>query len=306
MSTDPLSKILSVLKARHSVAGGYDFGGDWSLQYEMHDGIKCFAVVAGRCWLEVEGHPEPIPLESRDCVLLPNGRRFRLARDLACEPIHIDELSESDWRNGVATVNGGGDTLVFGGHFAFSGQHTTMLLGEMPPILRLREDGDYEGIRATLDRVRRELTDKRPGGELIVQNLAQVLLVEAFRLYLAHGRGKVSGWLFALDDRRLAPAIIAMHDDPGAPWTVPALAERAGMSRSKFSLRFKTITGLPPIDYLLRWRMMLACERLSAGREPISAIALSLGYESDAAFSTAFKRVIGQPPRRFADQQEGA
>ncbi len=299
MLSDPLSEILSFLKARTYVAGGYDFGGDWSIQYDMHDGIKCFAVVAGRCWLEVEGHPEPIQLKSGDSVLLPSGRRFSLAKDLAFKSIDIAELSEMDWRGGIATVKGGGDTLVLGGHFAFSGDHTTMLLGAMPPIFRLREEGDKEGLRWVLDRMRRELTAKRPGGTLILQNLAQLLLVEALRLYLAHGSGRVSGWLFALGDARLAPAVIAMHENPGAHWTLPLLAERAGMSRSKFAHRFKTVTGVSPIDYLLRWRMLLASDRLLARREPLSAIALSLGYSSDAAFRTAFKRVTGQSPGRF-------
>ncbi len=299
MLTDPLSEILSSLKARTYVAGGYDFGGNWSIQYDMHDGIKCFAVVAGQCWLEVDGHLEPIQLHVGDCVLLPSGRRFRLAKDLAFKSIDITELSEMDWRGGIATVDGGGDTLVLGGHFAFSGEHTTMLLGAMPPIFRLREDGDKEGLRWVLDRMRRELTDKRPGSVLILQNLAQLLLVEALRLYLAHGTGRVCGWLFALGDSRLAPAVIAMHDNPGAHWTLPLLAERAGMSRSKFAQRFKTVTGLSPIDYLLRWRMLLACDRLTARRETLSAIALSLGHSSDAAFRTAFKRVTGQSPGRF-------
>lgn len=306
MHSDPLSDVLSFLKPRTYVAGGYDFGGDWSIQYEMHNGIKCFAVVSGRCWLQVEGHPELILLEAEDCVLLPNGRRFRLAKELALEPIHSSEVPEADWRGGIATVNGGGDTVVLGGHFGFSGEHTAMLLGVMPPIFRLREDRDKEGLRWALDRMRSELAARRPGSALVAQNLAQVLLVEALRLYLAQASGEASGWLFALGDSRLAPAVIAMHADPGRRWTLPLLAEKAGMSRSKFALRFKSITGLSPIDYLLRWRMLLACDRLSAGREPISVIALSLGYLSDAAFSAAFKRVTGQSPRKYAGQNDEA
>lgn len=270
MLIDPLSEVLSFLKARTCVAGGYDFGGNWSIQYDMHDGIKCFAVVAGRCSLEVDAGVEPIQLQVGDCVLLPSGRRFRFAKDLSFESVDITELSETDWCGGIATVDGGGDTLILGGHFAFSGEHASMLLGAMPPILRLLEDGDKEELRWVLERMRRELTAKRPGGVLIVQNLAQLLLVEALRLYLAHGSGRVPGWLFALGDSRLAPAVIAMHANPGANWTLPLLAERAGMSRSKFAHRFKTVTGLSPIDYLLRWRILLACDRLIARREPLS------------------------------------
>jgi AraC-like DNA-binding protein len=239
-------------------------------------------------------------LQADDCVLLPNGRRFKLARDLAFQSIHISELSESDWRDGIAKVGGGGETMVLGGHFAFAGAHTDMLLGSMPPILRLRDEVDRQGLRWVLDRMRRELTTKSPGRVMVARNLAQLLLVEALRLYLAQASGRVPGWLFALGDDRLAPAVIAMHQAPGEHWTLPTLAEKAGMSRSKFALRFKTITGVSPIDYLARWRMLLASDRLAAGREPVAAIALSMGYDSDAAFSTAFKRIMGNSPREYA------
>jgi AraC-like DNA-binding protein len=302
MIIDPLSHVLSYLKPRKYIAGGFNFGADWSVQFEKHDGIKCFAVLCGRCWLAVEGHPEPVLLEAEDCILLPNGRRFKLAKDLALEPIPIRELPETDAHGGIASLNGGGDTMILAGHFAFSGAHTGFLLGVMPPILKLREKGDKEGLRWALERMRHELTVSRPGCVLVVQNLAHLLLVQTLRLYITHGVGKASGWLFALGDPKLAPAVIAIHSDPGRRWTLPLLAKEAGMSRSKFSLRFKTITGSSPIDYLIRWRMVLACDRLVAGRETISAIAMSLGYESDTAFSTAFKRVIGCPPRKYAER----
>lgn len=302
MPIDPLSDVISFLKPHTYVAGGFNLGGDWALQFETHEGIKYFAVVSGRCWLAVEGEEMPILLEADDCVLLPNGRRFRMARDLSFEATHISELPESDWRGGVATLNDGGDTLIFGGHFAFSGEHTKMLLGSMPPIMRLRDENEKASLRWSLERMRQELTAGRPGGVLVVQNLAHLLLVQALRLYLAHGIGR-SGWLFALGDPKLAPAIRAVHADPGLRWTLPALARTAGMSRSKFALRFKSIAGLSPIDYVVRWRMLLACERLAEGNESLSAIAISLGYQSDSAFNTAFKRVIGCSPGRYARQR---
>nr|WP_284041396.1 helix-turn-helix transcriptional regulator [Halomonas olivaria] len=126
------------------------------------------------------------------------------------------------------------------------------------------------------------------------------MLVQALRLYLSHGVGKGVGWLFALGDQRIAAAIGAIHASPGSRWTLPKLAQEAGMSRSKFALRFKSISGTSPIEYLTRWRMMIACHRLTSSLEPISKIALSLGYESEAAFSTAFKRLIGCSPRRYS------
>ena len=107
------------------------------------------------------------------------------------------------------------------------------------------------------------------------------------------------GWLIALADPRLASAIGAIHADPGARWTLPALAKEARMSRSSFARAFRNTVGSSPVDYLTRWRMLLAGARLTDGMEPVSAIAWSLGYESESAFSTAFKRVMGCPPRAY-------
>lgn len=298
MLIDPLSELISLLKPHTSVAGGFNLGGQWSLQFETHEGIKYFAVVSGCCWLAVEGRPEPVLLEEGDCVLLPNGQRFRLARDLGFEATPIGQLLESDWSGGIATLGGGAHTLILGGHFAFSGDYTKMLMGVMPAIMRLRDEDEKAGLRWSLDRMRQELTGTQPGHGLVVQNLAHLLLVQALRLYLSDA-GERTGWLFALGDPKLAPVVQAVHAEPGAPWTLPKLAKIAGMSRSKFALRFKSVTGSSPVDYVLRWRMLLACEYLTEGRLSLSAIAATLGYQSDSAFSTAFKRVIGCAPGKY-------
>jgi AraC-like DNA-binding protein len=111
-------------------------------------------------------------------------------------------------------------------------------------------------------------------------------------------RGGV-GWLFALADKQMGAAIGAIHADPARRWSLSELAAHAGMSRSSFALKFKQTVGSAPMDYLTRWRMLLAGDRLAHSGDPISVIALSLGYESESAFSTAFKRVMGQAPRRY-------
>ncbi len=306
MSLDPLSDVLSLLKPHTSVAGGFDLGGDWSIQFEKHNGVKYFALVSGSAWLAVDGEHDPIGLASGDCVLLPNGRRFVIARDLALETMRFAELPPSDWNGGIATVNGGGDAMMLGGHFDYSGAHTDLLFGALPTIVRLRDETDKAGLRWALERMRQELFGGQPGADLVVQHLAHLLLVQALRLYLDQGAGRGVGWLFALGDRRIAAAIGAMHADPGARWTLPALAATAGMSRSKFAARFKKLSGSSPIDYLTRWRMLLAGERLIRPNEPVSAIALSLGYDSEAAFSTAFKRVMGCAPRKYAGKADSA
>jgi AraC-like DNA-binding protein len=126
------------------------------------------------------------------------------------------------------------------------------------------------------------------------------MLVQALRLHLAEGlRGGV-GWLFALADKQMSAAIHSMHDAPAHRWSLQELAERAGMSRSTFALKFKEKVGESPMEYLTRWRMLLAGDKLVNSSDPVSVISLSLGYESESAFSTAFKRVMGCSPRQYS------
>jgi AraC-like DNA-binding protein len=303
---DPLSDVLSLLKPDTYVAGGFELGGAWSIQFEAHSGIKCYALVRGACWLAVDGVAEPARLEAGDCILLPSGRPFRLSSDLALEPVDFRVLLSGERRGGVALLNGGGDTMILGGHFAFTGANADILLGAMPALAHLREESDKATLRWVLERMRDELLDTRPGGALVARHLAHMMLVQALRLYLVEEAGRSVGWLSALADTQMAAAIGAMHADPGARWTLQALAERAGMSRSSFAQKFKATVGDSPMDYLTRWRMLLAGDRLANGVQPVSAIALSLGYDSESAFSTAFKRVMGCSPRRYSPERAGA
>ncbi|ODN71683.1 Exoenzyme S synthesis regulatory protein ExsA [Methylobrevis pamukkalensis] len=124
-----------------------------------------------------------------------------------------------------------------------------------------------------------------------------MMLVQALRLHLREGTPTRVGWLAALANGQMSRALAAIHADPARRWALQDLAATAGMSRSTFALRFRETVGETPMDYIARWRMLLAADRLSNTDEPLTAIALSLGYESESAFSTAFKRVIGCSPR---------
>jgi AraC-like DNA-binding protein len=299
MLRDTLSNVLSMLKPQAYAAGGLDLGGAWSLRFDAHDGIKCYACLAGAGWIIAEGDAKPVLLEAGDCVLLPNGLTFILTKDPSLASVPFGHIPQDDWYGRIATVNGGGDTVMLAGHFSFSGAHTSHLLGVMPTIVRLRETSDKDGMRWLLQRMCTELSLMQPGNVLVAEHLAHLVLVQALRLYIAQGVGRQIGWLFALADQQLATAISAIHASPGERWTLPALASQAGMSRSRFAARFKAVTGVSPIDYLIRWRMLLANERLSLGIDSVAAISASLGYESESAFSTAFKRVIGCAPRTY-------
>lgn len=295
---DPLSDVLSLLKLRSFMCGGLDVGGRWSIEFPRHDFIKCYAVVSGGCWLCVEGVPEAVRLGAGDCFLLPRGGPFRLASDLSLAPVEIGTLGAAPMKGAIMTHGGGGDFFGVGGHFALSGPHADILQGMLPPIVHLREESDKAALRWSIERMRQELRDPQPGGFLIAQQLASMILVQALRLHLLQSPSGV-GWLFALADKGMSAALEAMHENPSYRWTVEELAARACMSRSTFALKFKALVGASPLEYLTRWRMLLAGDRLATSGDSVSAIAFSLGYESESAFSTAFKRVMGCSPRQY-------
>jgi AraC-like DNA-binding protein len=295
---DPLSDVLSLLKPRSSMCGGFDMGGAWSIRFHPYTGIKCYALVSGQCWLAVEGSAESVRLKAGDCFLLPTGRPFTLASDLSLPPVDAMTMYAKPLNGGIATWNGGGDCFGVGGYFEITGDHHGILLGVLPPIVHLRKESDKEAMRWCLERMRQELREPRPGGFLVAQQLGSMMLVQALRLHLAEGLKGGVGWLFALADKQMSAAIEAMHEDPAHGWTLEELAKRAGMSRSTFALKFKQTVGASPMGYLARWRMLVAGDRLTNSSEPIAAIAAALGYESESAFSTAFKRMMGCSPRQ--------
>ena len=218
----------------------------------------------------------------------------------------VDELTlfSTTGIGGITKHNGGGDFLGIGGHFTLAGEYASFLLKELRPILHIRKESDKAVLRWTLDRLRQELHDPQPGGFLAAQQLATMLLIQALRVHLAEGANSGAGWLFALADPRMRVAISAMHADPARRWTLQSLGTCAGMSRTTFAVTFKEMVGKSPMEYLTHWRMMLAGNRLTSSDDSISVIAPSLGYESESAFSTAFKRVMGCSPRQYSQRRD--
>jgi AraC-like DNA-binding protein len=304
LTMDSLSDVLSLLKPRSYTSACLDAGGSWSIQFPQHEGIKFNAVVAGECWLAVEGVADAVCLRAGDCFLLPKGRPFRLASDLTLPPIDANTIFSTVREGGRVLCNGGGDFLLVGSRFALTGAHADILLGVLPPIVHIREASEQDALRWSLERMMQELYAPQPGHLLIAQHLAHMMLVQALRLHIAEGFGGV-GWLFALADQQIGAAIDAMHENPAHRWTLQALAERACLSRSSFALKFKQTVGATPMEYLSRWRMLLAGDRLTHSSDSIFEIARSLGYESESAFSTAFKRVMGCSPRQYSRDSRG-
>ena len=169
----------------------------------------------------------------------------------------------------------------------------------LPPLIHPRQTADHDTLRWLIERTRQELRDPQPGASIVAQQIATMMLVQVLRLHLSTVGGKQVGWLFALADKRIRSVIDAVHDRPGHRWTLGEMAREAAMSRTSFALRFKKTVGVAPADYLLRWRMRLAADRLTRSTDPLSEIASSLGYQSKKAFSTAFRRVMNFSPREY-------
>jgi AraC-like DNA-binding protein len=300
---DPLSNVLALLKPKNHLSAGFEAGGDWAVQFpHQGQGIKCGTLIFGECWLKVNDVGEPVLLKAGDSFLLPSGRPFLLASGLDVVPTEAAAIFANKGKRGVVTFNGGGEISLISSRFGLEGEHASILLKMLPPIILIRDEAASEALRWSVQRMMDELRDPQPGGFLIVQHLAHMILLQGLRLHVAEEVASPTsqvGWLFALADRQIGAAIGAIHADPAHRWTLQTLAAEAGMSRSTFALKFREKVGETPMDYLTRWRMLLASDRLIHSGDSISVISASLGYESESAFSTAFRKTMGCSPRQY-------
>ena len=300
LAADPLSEVLSLLKPRGYAFRGVDAAGLWTIAFPPAEGLRCYALQSGVCWLKVQGEDQPRRLEAGDCVLLPRGEAFRFGSEAAGSPLNALGVFSTVEAGDVAVINGGGEVSGVGGYFAFAGGHADLLLNLLPSVVHFSAVADRTILRGSVERLMQELREPQPGGALIAEHLAQTLLIQALRLHLTDRAGGGVGWLFALADKQLSTAMSAMHGDLARRWTLQALADLAGMSRSSFAAKFTVAVGESAMEYLTRWRMVVAADRLTKAGSSVSALAPMLGYESESAFGAAFKRVMGCSPRQFA------
>lgn len=302
---DPLSDILALLRPQSFISSAFDCGPDTAIRFGDQTGfIKCYAMTEGSCFLVVDGVSEPVAVNAGDCFILPAGRAFVQTSDLTLEPVPIDQMLPERPAGAVHKVNGGGASFIFGARFGIEASQAAQLLTSLPPVMHVRHSADQDALRWAMERMRDELLHERPGSALMLDHLAHMLLTQALRSYLETASGDGVGWFFALGDEQIGKAIAAMHADPAHRWTLQELAQHVGMSRSVFAQKFAARAGVPAMTYLTRWRMLLAADRLTHESEPVSVIASALGYESESAFSTAFKREMGFAPRQYVTRMK--
>jgi AraC-like DNA-binding protein len=195
--------------------------------------------------------------------------------------------------------DGEADTIITGGRFVLDLDHAALLLDLLPPVLPIPSgDAPPPALRAAMDLLVAETSGTPlPGADLVRNHLAHIVLVQAFRSCV-DAVERPAGWLAALNDPQLAPALRAVHAEPGRAWTVPELAQQVHLARSTFAARFREVVGVPPLEYLLRLRMRHAVRWLRAD-VPVTEVGQRLGYASHSSFSHAFTRVTGVPPGRF-------
>lgn len=297
---DPLSEVIRQSKPRSITVGATDVGGAVAIRFEAHAGAFLYSVASGQCWLQVDGDPEAQLLGAGDCVVLPSGRPFVLSTDVGLPTIDAGALFDARANGSIAPYNGGGRCMMLAAHFEFEAGFSHFLLSALDAVVRIQDAEGKAMLRAAIEQMMEELQRGHPGCEIVVDHLAHIALVKILRYHLSEAAHVRRGWLYALADRRISAVIAAMHDAPAQRWTVASLADTAAMSRTAFATRFKAVVGTGPMDYLTQVRMLMAARRLAEPGARVSVVAQELGYESESAFSTAFKRTMGMPPRRHA------
>jgi AraC-like DNA-binding protein len=299
MSADPFSDILKLTHAQSLVTGGFTAGGTWAIRFPAPDKIKFFAVVKGHCWVRIEGEPEPARFETGDVGLLSAHRWSILSSDPEVEPVDAMGLFSGAGRSS-AQLGDGSEFAHIGGHVLLDPVSGPLLLNALPPWIHVRASAPQAPVfRWLLDHLMEERTQAQPGAQLAAAQLAQLLFIQILRAHLGTSGPLVAGWLRALSEPRIAPALRAMHDDPARSWHLEELASACAMSRTTFASHFKAVAGIAPLGYLTEWRMRLAERALGEDDTPVALVAQSLGYSSESAFSHAFKRVTGSSPTAY-------
>ena len=265
-------------------------------------------VAAGACWLEIHGEASATQLAAGDFIVLPQELEHVL-RDQPTSPaiglLDLIDVSPPS-PNGEINLRGiGPTTRLVCGAMRFDNGGTNPLLAALPRLIRVKggDDGGIPWLRLTIQHVIDELDSNRPGVEVVVGRLADILFIGAVRSYLAESLASAeTGWLAAVQDRQIGRAIALLHHDPARPWTVEMLADQVALSRSALASKFNQMVGEPPLRYLTRVRLDAAARRLRATNDKLVVVAAGAGYDSAAAFSRAFERHVGMSPGEYRAQ----
>jgi AraC-like DNA-binding protein len=312
MTSDVLSDVLRAVRLTGAVFFDFDLSSPWvaeappsreiagSVMPGAHRVIEYHLIARGRCWAHAIG-AEPIALGEGDLIAFPQGDGHVLssAPGMRAVPDPAMFVRRSSPLPLVYEMGGGGDdrARVICGFVGCDDRPYNPLLGALPKTIHLSARGAHavSGWLATLVHIAvTEAGARRPGGENVLARLSELIFVELIRQYV-ETTPMETGWLAGLRDPVVGQALGAIHAEPAADWTVESLGRVAGVSRSVFAERFTAVVGQPPMQYVTLWRTQLASRLLAEGGQ-VAAVAAAVGYDSEAAFSRAFKKIAGRTP----------
>jgi AraC-like DNA-binding protein len=320
MSGDTLSDVLRTVRLKGAVFFDVETSAPWvaeappsrtiasAIMPDSDHVIEYHVITSGSCWANVlDRAVEPVRLNAGDVVAFPQGDAHVLssAPGMRSTPdLSLFKFPESAAQLPLQlNLDGGGSerTHVVCGFLGCDSHPFNPLLESLPPILHIRASGSARGnwLKEFTRFAVMEASEKRAGGGGILSKLGELMFVELVRDYVETLPQDSRGWLGGLRDRHVGRALNLLHAEPTRAWTLDQLAKEAGLSRSSFAERFTGFVGIPPMQYLQKWRLQMAASRLLEGTAGIAAIAAEVGYESEAAFSRAFKRMIGEPPAEW-------
>lgn len=312
---DALSDLLRVTRLTGGVFLHAEFTDPWCLTTRVTptdcgpflphgaDIIPYHYVLEGTLRVKVAGQA-PVELSAGQVVLLPRNDEHLLGGDLTLEPARGEDVVQRPSEHELAVVRlggGGACTRLVCGFLGGDDLRQNPVVSNLPPLIRLDmgKSSAGEWVQSTFHYAAAEVAQGRLGAETVLTKLSELLFVEAVRQYVETLPPGQTGWLAGLQDPFVGRALALLHRRPAEPWTVDGLGRLVGLSRSALAERFVRVLGAAPMQYLTNWRMQLAAQELLRGEKSLAAIAESVGYESEAAFSRAFKRALGESPGAF-------
>lgn len=298
--SESLAALIALLRPRSVVPKLITGAGAWSVRYAAQESTGFCIVLEGSCFVDAGG---PLELARGDFLLFPQTPAFTIASDLRLRPRPVTPTPEIEIRRGDRA--GPASMRMLGGYFLFDRANAQLLVRLLPPVVHIRRtEAGAARLRRIVALIGEEAVARRPGRDAILERLVEVLLVEALRFRVATAARPEQGLLAGLSDPALARPLRGIHVDVARRWTVAELARNAGMSRAVFAERFMRTVGMPPMQYLLEWRMAIAKDMLRRDRLSLAEVAERVGYQSTSAFSTAFARLTGRSPSAFARARE--
>jgi AraC-like DNA-binding protein len=299
-SADPLGEVLRLLQLKGVLYCDAQLTDPWGIELPQLPGvINVEVVTSGHCWIELEDEP-PVFMPQGSLVLIPRGNRHFLRGNQGDPTIKLADIPIERIGDRFENMRfGGGGRLTQITYYGvrFDPYLAERLIGLLPPMLHLRTHVDHDSwLQSTIQLIAQEAQQRLPGSETVITRLADILVIQAIRVWIDSVRDERKGWIAALHDQQLGKAMSLMHRQPERDWRVESLANEIGMSRSGFSARFTSIVGESVKQYLTSLRMQLAHRELRETTDTLMQIAERVGYQSEPAFNRAFKREMGMPP----------